>query len=300
MIFERKATWEEFKLFLSTQNHDPRWVYRGHGSEKWNLESTLYRFLQSNKPDSFLARKYHEVLKSVLSNQAVKNNPDFSKLILPQESPFFIGLLTGCESHLADMEAEFNVMVRLRHLGFPSPLFEWTKNASVAAFFAFANVTIENAAIWRAKIAPPNSILGSNTYSSEYNFPVPGSRHEKQESVYTIIVDQFENTAIALSKRQGPAFRLYYDHNFTLPNMEIEKFVITDSKLRRLEIFDELYEAGFSFEKLYGSTHILENTVLKNLANELLFFSEKRKRDNSGLSNCQNGGCLVTATGGVQ
>ncbi|QLH42627.1 MAG: FRG domain-containing protein [Coxiellaceae bacterium] len=126
--------WEQFKQYVNQTNDTVNWIYRGHASKDWLLESTLYRFLRKQK-ETFLAKDHWHILKTALSNDKIKHHPDFNNLILPERNPFIIGLLAGDEQHKEDFKNVFHAMIKLRHLGFPSPLLDWTRNFKVAAFF---------------------------------------------------------------------------------------------------------------------------------------------------------------------
>jgi hypothetical protein len=51
--------WEDLKSRIAKEKDDPYWVYRGHASSEWKMESTLYRFLEDKKIE-IRANYYHE------------------------------------------------------------------------------------------------------------------------------------------------------------------------------------------------------------------------------------------------
>ncbi|MFT3742079.1 MAG: hypothetical protein QM752_05330 [Gammaproteobacteria bacterium] len=92
-MLEKKLTWREFQEVVQFDN-DKEWLYRGHASSSWLLETTLRRFTFE---DQILGRRYHQILDIVLSDPRVRKYPIFKDFQFPKESPFKIGLLCGDE-----------------------------------------------------------------------------------------------------------------------------------------------------------------------------------------------------------
>jgi hypothetical protein len=271
-MLSKKLCWNEFKEILANEQ-DKNWIYRGHASAEWSLQTTLYRFLEENAPDKirneFLASQYHQAISSILKHIDVKSNVDFDNIKPLETNPFKIGLLVANDEHRNDFENEFSMMINLRNLNFPSPLLDWTKNYQVATFFACEKENDENSiAIWRAKITESSfSPFGMKVYSSEFVTKIPNSRASLQEAVYVLLMRQeHADTVVDPSKSVGPIYSLSGLEYETYENVVLEKYVIIDSANKKQEILEELRSANIYFETIYKETHVLENTLLKDLA----------------------------------
>lgn len=268
-------TWINFKEEMLRAQKEGTFLYRGHASKDWNLQTTLFRHTQKNR---MLASEYHKILLQV--HEHIKQDKEFAKLSLPDESPFKIGLLHSDSDkgrHYNDFKNTFGMMILLRHLGFPTPLLDWTKNYHVAAFFALANTSVnEDIAIYQVNTNENNnsSIFGLNLYFSEFEFDTSIiSRHNRQYSVYSLAIDQpHYDTVCPPEKKIGPNFYLDDCEYLLEKRSNVKKYVIENSKQNRIAMLKELYDEGLSWRQIYDETHILENTVLKDLAIETLLF----------------------------
>lgn len=273
-------TWEQFKKEIEKTSESKKnidLIYRGHASSKWKLETTLHRFLY-NKNDYVLAKKYNSVLHNVLSDSRVTAPREFENLKLPTRSPFINGLLFGNEEHYQDFINTFNLMIKLRHLGFPTPILDWTKTLNVALFFALSGGKINDPiSIFQLERTPNNYLppFELNIFCSEFHFSSENSRHEKQNAIYTLAIHQEHiDTLLPVDKRCGPKFYIGSYEELTSQQHTLKKYTITDSPEMQLSILEELYTDGVSFESIYGQTHALENTLLKDLAIKTLLFDK--------------------------
>jgi hypothetical protein len=268
-------------------------LYRGHSNSEWELIPTLGRFYNR---DEFQAASYHEILKSVLLEIKIKNSVEFSELNLPKESPFLNGLMYGNDEHKENFQCTFNLMIELRHLGFPSPIIDLTKNPDVAAFFALSNTSSNNVAIYCVKKISDNfAPFDNSVHISDFNFDetlhehTDPSRHKRQSSSYMIAINQtHEDTCTPIEKKLGPSFLLSNIEETSFPEIEITKFIITDSKNNRLEFLQELEAKGLSHETIYGPTHILENSHLNDPAIKEILSSDKMNTIHYPWIECSN------------
>lgn len=268
-------TWEQFKQkFVDNSNQKQQGkhiLYRGQAHYDWHLESTLFRFLGKNTK-KFCANKYHQLVKQIINNRIVdlKHN-------VPNESPFCVGLLCGNTEteHENNMQKSFSAMIELRHLGFPSPVLDWTINPLIASFFAFSvGLENDNVAIYRLEkkplkggertniFAPTIHLLPHTSIISNYS-----GRHKNQEAAYTLLIYNDKDTYYQRCTNKV-YFSLSYDDPALMVSkmFDIKKYVITDSKEKRTTILGELYRKNITFEKLYDKTHVNENTELKDIA----------------------------------
>ncbi|WP_200376977.1 FRG domain-containing protein [Thiocystis violacea] len=116
-----------------------RLLFRGQGDDHWKLESSYDRTRPSNR---FLENYYRRLMaaKSVLDSLRETSFPELDIDSVAQmlgESHFFPNPLP-----------HYDLLVYLRHHGFPSPLLDWSRSFFVAAYFAFEKVQSEYVAIY--------------------------------------------------------------------------------------------------------------------------------------------------------
>jgi len=269
-------SWEKFKEEMLAVQSEASFLYRGHASQDWRLQTTLFRYTKKNR---MLASKYHEILLKVREDSHIKQHAEFAKLSLPDESPFKIGILHSDSDggrHYNNFKSTFGMMILLRHLGFPTPILDWTKNYRVAAFFALANTTQdEDIAIYQIENNTNSaSIFGLNLYFSEFEFDSSIiSRHNRQNSVYSLAIEQTHyDTVCSPEKKTGPELYLDDCKHLLEARGNVKKYIIENSKKNRIAMLKELYDENLSWKQIYDETHILENTVLKDLAIQTLLF----------------------------
>ncbi|MBX9734891.1 MAG: hypothetical protein K2X37_12585 [Chitinophagaceae bacterium] len=149
----------------------------------------------------------------------------------------------------------------------------------MAAFFAFVNEDVSIKAIFCIKRKKNGKTFEENKidlfvpeiqhyrpedfYEQEDGGLIKSlPRHCKQESAYTI--QMYNNKAEYFSTQKNDPF--FYLSHMADPRYIIEKYIIKDSRQKRLEIIDSLYRKGLGYEYIYEKTHIDENTQLKDIA----------------------------------
>lgn len=272
-MLEKELTWNEFKGLVHKLD-STEYIYRGQASTEWALEPTLARFIRR---DNILAKEYYNSFLLVCSDDRIRKHPylqnfNFSDI----EHPIKIGLLYGDSAHKEQMQYLFDFMICLRHLGFPSPFLDWTRNYKVAAFFAASNLEPNQPmAIFRVKTPLANCFdpFQQQVVMSDFDFKTH-SRHFRQQSCYTIITQHNHSDTVSRPElRRGMNYLLMKYDLLERSKMEIEKYNITDTGSRdtRINILTELYDEGINLEAIYGDTDLLENTALKDIAfNSLL------------------------------
>jgi FRG domain len=114
-------------------------LFRGQSSSAWSLESTLQRARPSS---TRLADYYRQVAI------AQKELESFTSQSWPEvDYPAALESLRAYDTlrHQGLMHCE--LLVHLRHHGFPSPLLDWSRSFYVASYFAFQRVVGERVAI---------------------------------------------------------------------------------------------------------------------------------------------------------
>lgn len=98
-------------------------LFRGQADSEWRLETTLERFCAGKEISvAEYFQKLRDIKPSLESFSGIRwNLPDETKIEL--------------HGPLPDLEYEF--MAHLRHIGFPSPLLDWTRSYQIAAYMAF-------------------------------------------------------------------------------------------------------------------------------------------------------------------
>ncbi len=133
-VFDSEVKEEISKIEKLKKNHyysTP--IFRGQANSKWELKTTLRRILNRNGYNGDIeVRNYHKLIKIV--------KPQFESILgkswnLPKKlkPPKALPL------EILDLES-LSFMIYLRHIGFSSPLLDWTASPYVAAFFAFRDL----------------------------------------------------------------------------------------------------------------------------------------------------------------
>ena len=129
-------------------------MFRGLGDSKWPLTTTLERY--TNGDEIAFADYYREIgtaqpqLETFTGERfEAESYPEILHLAQEYEK-FEREFLWG-----GQLKA-YGYMVYVRHLGFPSPLLDWTRSPYIAAFFAF-----------RSALPPPSGRVSIFAYSEK-------------------------------------------------------------------------------------------------------------------------------------
>ncbi len=114
---------------LTGLNHSEL-IFRGQGSDEWNIETTYDRM----KPRNRLIDRYYSRV-----NAAIGASDSLSDSISIEIDQKEVELKFSSATLFPQPLPGYDVLVELRHHGFPSPLLDWTRSFFVASFFAFQN-----------------------------------------------------------------------------------------------------------------------------------------------------------------
>ncbi|HOD80683.1 MAG: FRG domain protein [Planctomycetes bacterium ADurb.Bin126] len=246
-------SWEELASELTAiRNEYPRALilYRGQPDSNWSLETTLDRFmreeLSSSKPVKPVGLK--EYLRYCLKCSPHIESVTGRSWELPEKVPS----VTTLKKRLNSSEIPWlEYLAYLRHHGFPSPLLDWTRSPYIAAFFAFAKVSLEckrvavfcyieyprGSKTWDLDLQEPRIVCTSPYYCTH-------QRHFLQKSTYTCAVlwnslakrlefagygeiiagnspdqDRVIKLTIPANERTSALESLHWDHNVTEFNL---------------------------------------------------------------------------------
>lgn len=146
---EAEVTWDRYKEIAATVLaqqervvllHQGTFIapplFRGQADSRWALEDTLSRVRKNETETAYLGALRH--LAKMVSSYTVK---DWTEAVKEIQKWFAERQSLGEGEDIAlSSPPGYAFMVYLRHLGYPSPLLDWTTSPYIAAYFAFADL----------------------------------------------------------------------------------------------------------------------------------------------------------------
>jgi len=227
--------WESFEslineriIFLNQKSNNPvsPILFRGQNDTEWGLQTTLERYIPSRY---YQMSNYYSILRGVnpiissMSKQTYEVDDHFS----------YNGLIAP---------PAYDLMVYLRHHGFPSPLLDWTRSFYIAAFFAF----------WGAKKSERISIFCFKEYVEGYKSWSSNSPHIMGLGPYLRThprhhVQQAEYTICVLGDKKDPKYVSHDSSIFGSNQDSLVKFTLpTSIRKKVLSKLDEMNINAFS------------------------------------------------------
>lgn len=248
-------SWEEFEAKVSaifkeqeearrsTRMYLSSPLFRGQESAAWKLETTLERFGKQN----FEMEEYYRIVRAVI--------PAVTSL---NEKPWVLEGYSSEDESIPKPPPGYELMVYLRHHGFPSPLLDWTRSPYVAAFFAFRYkpiTTEEEVAIYSyieysggGKSLSSNraSLVGLGSYISTHK------RHYTQQCEYTICKKHVDQNYVYCPHEEA------FTRN-TEGQDQLTKFILPKSE--RTKVLEKLNFMNVNAYSLFGNEEGLMETL---------------------------------------
>lgn len=272
-----ELTFREFENKILQQEHEKSDFesihYRGQSAQA--LTTTLQRQLEFSK-ENISVNNYYDVVRDTILNSSI---PELHMGDLPSTNIFHIGLMYANEEHKKAIEKAFAAIVKLRHLGFPSPFLDCTFDPYIAARFAFLKPSNEPKSIFCFKKFNPPTIKKIDLFIPElYLLPheaIMGSheRHIKQKSAYLFFI--YNDRKAYYKNVKVPFFQLSEIKNGAGSNFTIERYIITDSDKNYNNIDEKLRERGLTSDSIYGNFY--DECSNRKIEEEILEFMKNIK-----------------------
>lgn len=227
-------------------------LFRGQSNANWDLLTTLDR--ASGGAVVSLGDYYRKILCCLPQLEAFSDKRWAVPSLNQYEKAFAtFDSLRG----FTQIQEEFELMVFLRHHGFPSPLLDWTRSPNIAALFAFEQIdrNVDNVSIY----CYLEHIVGGKLTSS--NAPYIKSfgpyirshkRHFLQQCNYTICLELIDGTPC------------YVNHNKVLSKSDVTQDAAWEIQLpshERKKVLSYLDSLNINSFSLLGSTESLLSTI---------------------------------------
>jgi hypothetical protein len=235
--------------------YKPGWIYRGQSNSEWQLETTLERYLREElglDDLNYCVEKYYRKIDAATPRLNVQLNKNFKRYSPKFKYEYYKGL------------PQPELLSYLRHLGFPSPLLDWSFSFYVAAFFAFRHAKVEKpVAIYAYKQwdGSARAHRTSDPIISELGpYIETHLRHFQQQAVYTYCIKDSDTTA---------SFTNYQDVLIVnSQHYQIKKYVV-DGKQKQ-EVMKLLQEMNINDYTIFGD----DESLMRALAREVFLQSE--------------------------
>jgi hypothetical protein len=245
-------TWHEFEqrvLGIKEQARRPQDIlFRGQSNACWRLKTTLER----RALRSFSVTEYFQLMAQIKPEieaytEKAWNSPNWSD---PEPQ-------TNFGEHFRN-HAAFRFMTHLRHLGFPSPLLDWSRSPYVAAYFAFAStadsreraiyIFSEMSGVTKSIDPSKPHIISHGGFSLTTH-----ERHFRQQSAYTVCVEHPTNEEWKFASHEAV---------FASNDRDQDQLIkITLPSSARLEFLQRFDQHNLNEYTLFGSEESLMETL---------------------------------------
>jgi hypothetical protein len=262
----KPITWNEFEDLVQTDINSVKeqrtakgstalnvsdWIYRGQANSNWKLLTTLERYLEDElgiNSQRYPVKKYLRYINATVPALNTLSQKTHQRLNPEQIAEVDRYTLPNLE-----------YLCFARHLGFPSPLLDWTFSYYVAAFFAFKeakpndDVAIYAFKEWNGK--PRSGWISDPLMDGIGPYIETHERHYRQNSTYTICRSQNDEPDNLIE------FRRHEDAITSNPeNHTLKKFIIKSSE--RSIVLTKLFRMNINDYTLFGD----EESLMRMLA----------------------------------
>lgn len=255
-------TWEDFEKIAIEDIDEVRrqrqatvnpaeysdWIYRGHASKDWSLETTLERFLQDD-------------LGTPCTQYSVEEYYRYLAAIVPAVNSLTTQKFRRVAAHELDFDRArklplYKFLCYTRHHGFPTPLLDWTASYYVAAFFAFRSARANaDPAIFAYKEWNGDVRGGwvSQPIIDEHGpYVETHARHYKQQSRYTACRAEIDDKVFFMNHQKAA--------EEDPDNHMIKKFVLRSGE--KAKVLERLFRMNINDYTLFGD----EESLMRMLA----------------------------------
>ncbi len=255
------SSWEEFEETINTTYSDIEQkrkddistylsplLFRGQSNSNWQLQSTLERYLEDKECKRTISWKdYHSILQSILPSIDSYTSNKYT--------------INDFKMDMTPVPPSYDLMIYLRHHGFPSPLLDWTRSMYIASFFAFNDAKDNvNPAIFTFQEyvnGGKGGIVGNPEIHGlgEYVRNTP-RRHHIQQCQYSICYQEIRDENREIKHR---VYTSYEGIDFSDEQDNVVKYIIPYSE--RKKIMNKLDMMNINAFTLFGNEEGLANML---------------------------------------
>lgn len=257
-------TWEAFETFVQADvetalvlrdtsliqdraAHSP-WIYRGQSNACWPILSSLERYLEKELSEEELPypfSKYYDALDGIIPFVNTTLGQSFSR----------IGSEDISNIRYLHSLPYYELLCFTRHLGFPSPLVDWSYSYYIAAFFAFKNCLPDHdVAIFSYKESSGEArgdFVCNPIIHQMGPYVETHARHFKQQSTYTFCSAEIEENLVLKNHQEAVEIN---------PNDHwLKKFILKGSE--KGKVLSKLSSMNINDYTLFGDEESLMRTL---------------------------------------
>ena len=146
MNVEKHRTWPALRRRIDElRDTGDEFLWRGQGNAAWRLESTIYRFFESQ-----------------CAPQADRRERE------SQAEQFFLKYLSAAKDVEVDLRHRSQILMLMQHYGCPTRMLDWTKSPYVAAYFAVQDQA-EVGALFALNLTKYQSLVAERVVLDDYD-----------------------------------------------------------------------------------------------------------------------------------
>ncbi len=260
VIDEIRATYDRHRIEIGELVLDEKIgiLFRGQADEKWPLATTLERATS----DKITVQHYGTIASKIVAELESHTGSDWGFPEWPEMVEEVEAKQRAFSVHLPG----YPFLVYLRHLGFPSPLLDWTKSPFIAAYFALIDAHDSNSAVYCYIERPERTKSGwggAPQISVQGPYVRTHTRHFFQKAWYSI-------ATIWEEPRKSHTFCSHEDvFQLDRQNQDLLFKIILPRSIRK-EALIHLNDYNINHYTLFGS----EESLVKTLASRLFDMEE--------------------------